>query len=125
MLITKTELDWQIGVDKALELKWSYVVERAIALAIHYFNTPVTDLLITEIQLRRSNTEDILRVTRFQDKGVRAENALLYLNQPPFLERFRTITNYYVHPRSICATIIQLSPDGQCFLIISIVGLIK
>ncbi len=92
LLITKTALDWQMVVDKALELKWSYAVERTLTLAIQFFKTQVPEWVLDQLRTRRSIDEDSFRVTRLQGKGNRWESEMMFLSKLPFAARLRIIT---------------------------------
>ncbi len=91
LLITKTDPDWQIIVDRALHLKWSYAVERAFNLVIDFFETPVPHWVLDQLQTRRSPKEDTFQVTRFQGKGHRLERRMLELSNLSFPARLRVI----------------------------------
>jgi len=78
-LITKRTPDWQIIINKAVELKWSYAVEQALKIAIQFFNTPVPARVLEHLRTRRSINEDTFRVTRIQSRGSQWERTLMLL----------------------------------------------
>ena len=69
LLITKTDLDWQLVVDQAVALRWTYAVERALTHTVRYFSTPVPESVFSHLQNRRPDNENIYRVIMLQDKG--------------------------------------------------------
>lgn len=52
-------LDWHIVVDQASSLGWTIGVERALALTVEYFGTPIPDWVFIELRARRSPDEDL------------------------------------------------------------------
>jgi hypothetical protein len=99
LLITENELDWQIIVDKAIDLKWSYAVERVLRLAIKYFNTPVPAWVLDQLRTRRSTEEDTFRAVKFQKKGNRLERRLMLLSKLSFQDRLRIISKLLFPPK--------------------------
>ena len=70
LLITKTDLDWQLVVDQAVALRRPYAVERALNLTVRYFSSPVPESVFSHLQNRRPDNENIYRVIMLQDKVV-------------------------------------------------------
>ena len=68
LLITKTDLDWQLVVDQA--------VARALTLTVRFFATPVPESVFSQLKNRRPDNEDIYRVIMLQDKGGYLEKAM-------------------------------------------------
>ena len=112
LLITKTALDWQIVVDKALELKWSYAIERALTLAIQFFKTPVPEWVQEQLRTRRATDENTFHVTRLQSKGNRMEQELSFLARLPFAARLRVIFKLLFPPKNFMQKRYSI-PPGQ------------
>ena len=110
LLVTKTALDWQIVVDKALELKWSYAVGRALKLAVKYFDTPVPDWVSDQLRTLRSIEENTFRVVRLQGKGNRWESEMMFLSKLSFADRLRVIFILLFPPKNFIQERYSISP---------------
>lgn len=91
LLTTRSELDWGLVVDKAVELRWTYAVERALSITQQYFTTPLPGGWLDELQRRRRDDEDTSRVMRLQGEGFRWESTWLQLKSYPAGERRRRL----------------------------------
>jgi hypothetical protein len=99
LLVTKSELDWQLIVNRAVELRWSYAVERALTLACQYFATPFPAWVLAELKNRRLSDEDTSRVAHLQGEGFRWESTWLQLAPYPPGERLRRLFILLLPPR--------------------------
>lgn len=71
-VIAQGNLDWDIIVGQAVAFRWVYATKRALTLCQEYFETPVPEGVLDELEARRSNEEDN-RVARFKGSGHRWE----------------------------------------------------
>jgi hypothetical protein len=67
LLVTHTPApDWALVVERAVELRWTYAVERALGYAQEYFATALPQGLLEELRQRRPRGERIALATRRQ-----------------------------------------------------------
>lgn len=90
-LITQNSLDWEQVVARAVDLGWSYAVERALTLARQYFDTPLAEWVLPDLQRRRRKDEPTVHVDRLQGEGYRWESTWLQLTAYPPGERIRRL----------------------------------
>lgn len=73
-LITQTSaFRWELMVDGASRLGWTYAVERALAICAEYFATPVPGEVTHALHERRADAEDRAHVERRQQGGTLTE----------------------------------------------------
>lgn len=92
LLATASSLDWQLIIDKAADLRWTYPVERALELAIAYFGTPVSARVLEALRAARPQDEDVRVVADLQQAGSRwaqSRRKLRMLDFPTQLRYFR------------------------------------
>jgi hypothetical protein len=89
LLVGYKPLDWQLVVDQAAALKWTYAVERAVGLAAQLFGTPLPHDLLHQLRARRPADEDLERVARLGQPGARWERAQMRLAALPAGDRVR------------------------------------
>jgi hypothetical protein len=115
LLITQSELDWQLIVDQAVELRWTYAVERALTLTIQYFATPVPGWALAELKTRRLSDEDVSRVAHLQGEGFRWESTWLQLAPYPAGERLRRLLVLLLPPREYMRSRYAIPADRMVF----------
>jgi hypothetical protein len=58
LLITREHPDWDMIIDQAVVLGWTYAVARALERAIEFFETPVPKTVLEQLALRRPSYEN-------------------------------------------------------------------
>ncbi|MBN1201876.1 MAG: nucleotidyltransferase family protein [Anaerolineae bacterium] len=71
LLITNEAINWPLVIDQAVELKWTYAVERALTLVSRLFGTPVPKAVITALHTRRPSGEDVSTAVRLREPDSR------------------------------------------------------
>jgi hypothetical protein len=69
LLITESDLDWGMVIEKAISHRWASPVERALTLIVQLFETPVPPPVFQELRCGRLSDEDVLLVGRLSGKG--------------------------------------------------------
>ena len=110
MLILKTKVNWQIVVDRAIHLKWSYAVEYALNLTITFFGTPVPTWVLDELSTRRSPEENSFKLTRFQGKGHRWERRMMELSNLSYSARLQVIFKKLFPPKKFMQKRYAITP---------------
>jgi hypothetical protein len=72
-MIAHHALDWEIVIDQAVALGWTFAVERALRLTAACFATPIASSILDALVARRPAWEDVTHVTRIQAAGFRWE----------------------------------------------------
>lgn len=83
LLIQRSPLDWNLVLQQAVTFKWTYAVERALTLAIQFFDTPVPKSILRKMKDFRPEDEEVLYAIHLRDKGERWERmrrTLAYLS---------------------------------------------
>lgn len=91
-------LDWELIVDRAVTFRWSFAVERALRLTQRYFDTPLPANLLPELCDRRTEEENLLRVTRHDDVDSRGAKLLSRVAWLPWRARVRYILAFAFPP---------------------------
>lgn len=99
LLITQTEIDWDVVLNHAIHLKWTYPVERTLMICQEYFATPLPPDILTQLAENRPADEDVVRVQRFQSVSPATERILTRLGQLPPRERIQHIWQILFPPR--------------------------
>lgn len=99
LLITQTEIDWDVVLNQAIDLKWTYPVERALRICQGYFATPLPSELLTQLAETRPADEDVARVQRFQSVSPSTERILTRLGKMPLYKRIQHIGQILFPPR--------------------------
>lgn len=71
LLTQSPTFDWEMVVDQAVVLGWTYAVERALSLTQRLFATPLPEDLLETLRRRRPAHEDMAIVTDRQARGTR------------------------------------------------------
>jgi hypothetical protein len=66
LLLTTESLDWNLIVDQAARLGWTYALERALLLTQTYFATPMPRDLLPRLRRTRQMHEDVSLAARLQ-----------------------------------------------------------
>lgn len=92
LLITRyPALDWELIVERAAAFGWSYGVERALLLTQRYFATPLPPDLLAKLRGRRTEAENLARVTRHDAVDSRGAKLLSRVAWMPWRARIRYI----------------------------------
>jgi hypothetical protein len=81
LLVTQTEIDWQSVIEQAVVFRWTYGVQRALALTAQFFDTPLPESVITQLQNRRPADEDVSFAIRLRARDNRGEGTINQLRQ--------------------------------------------
>lgn len=65
-LINKYDIDWDLLITKAIELRWAYALEVALLLVQRYFMTVIPETVIRHLHSERRTDDFVDKVTRFQ-----------------------------------------------------------
>lgn len=95
-LLTRTPVDWDVVLDQAVALEWTFVLERALRHAVETFATPVPAHVFAALVERRPAHEDTQRVLRLQRPGHRWEHLQRTLAHLSTADRLRLL------PRVVC-----------------------
>jgi hypothetical protein len=115
LLVTQANPDWRLVVERALELKWSYALERALSLAVQFFDTPLPEYVFSQLRERRSGDEDISRATRLQSDNFRQEKRKLLLAQMPFAVRVGVLYRRIFPPKNYMRHFYAIRPGRPVF----------
>lgn len=96
-LVTRSALDWDAVVTHAVDLGWTYALERALVLTQTLFDTPVPSEVLAQLRAQRSKSENIAIALKLRDQDPRGDNTLNQLRYIPLWQRIRFIW-YTVFP---------------------------
>ena len=91
MLLGSTELDWQLLIDQAMTLRWTYAVEVALSDCLRWLGTDVPAGTLTNLAEHRPPDEDIGKVVRQRKPGALWESELRKLKMLLPRQRARMI----------------------------------
>ena len=91
LLITETSIDWNLVVDQAVALGWTFAIEQTLIRTVDFFSTPVPAWIYTQLQDRRPAQENVSRVRRLQGQDPRWEKVLFGLRALSFTQAIRLI----------------------------------
>jgi hypothetical protein len=115
LLVTKANPDWRLVVERALELKWSYALERALSLAAQLFDTPLPGTVFSQLRERRSGDEDISRAVRLQSDNFLQEKRVLLLAQMPLTVRVGVLYRRIFPPQIFMRHFYAIRPGRPVF----------
>jgi hypothetical protein len=91
LLITECAPAWDVLVDQAVALRWTYAAKRALTLCIEMFGTPVPDTVIQALRSRRPAAERVGRVAALQGPGAKLEQLRRRLVAMSLRDRLHTL----------------------------------
>lgn len=91
LLITHSDMDWDVVVTQAVVLGWTYAVERALSMATFFFSTPVPELVLMQLRQDRPVHEDVSYAMSLQGTGARWARVRKRLGSLSFRERIHFI----------------------------------
>lgn len=97
-LVGQSSIDWNLVLQQAVTLKWTYAVERALSLAVRFFETPVPQMVLEQLGDRRPMDENVARAIHLQDQGTRWEHMQLALGPLSVTDKAR-LTVQVIFPR--------------------------
>ena len=115
LLVIQANPDWHVVVEQALELRWSYAVERALSLVAQFFDTPLPEFVFSQLRERRPDDEDISRATRLQSDNFRQEKRKLLLAQMPLTVRVGVLFRRIFPPKNYMRHFYAVIPGRSLF----------
>ena len=113
-LVSQTpDLDWDLVVDGAARLRWTYAAERALTLAREYFGTPLPEDLPAWLAANRPPQEKVTHVTRRQMARTTSEIVAHDLAAMGWQDRTRTLARIVAPPPSYMRQRYRLDNDRQ------------
>jgi len=100
LLATVYDLDWGLIVERAAILRWTYPVERALALIQEYFSTPVPAWAREQLQVRRPADEDTGIVGQIGEGDTRWAQTARDLRRLPPRQRAALVWRIIFPPRA-------------------------
>jgi hypothetical protein len=92
LLALQPGFDWNLIIERAVVLGWTYALDRALSLSQDYFATPLPPNILVELSQRRQDEEKtVSRAKRLQGPGRRWEGTLLDLEGISFWGRLRSL----------------------------------
>ena len=91
LLISKSALDWRLIVDRSIDLRWSYAVERVLTQTQQYFTTPIPEWIFNELRVRRSTSETTSYFTGLPGEGARWKSTMSELSHYSLKQRVQRI----------------------------------
>lgn len=73
------QFNWDLVLERAVALRWTYAVQRALEITRTYFGTPIPDTITDALSARRSADEENTRAFHAQPTATPLENARNYL----------------------------------------------
>jgi hypothetical protein len=99
-LIQQASMKWDIVVMQAIELRWSYAVERALQQTHELFNTPIPSEVFAMLRENRHPDENLYLVDVISDAGSQVAMAWMMLQQMTWHERLRYVHLILLPPRN-------------------------
>ena len=98
LMIAKSPLNWETIITKAVELRWTYVVERALQVAHELFQTPLPEFVLDELRQNRPSDRDVQRVEALARPGALTESMRWTLGSLGWRERMRWVWRVVAPP---------------------------
>jgi hypothetical protein len=92
LLITQEHPDWNMIIDQAVVLGWTFAVARALERAVNLFDTSVPKIVFEQLSVRRPAHEDPSYLLQKQAPGYRWECVQETLSRLPVRDKIR----YYI-----------------------------
>lgn len=105
--------DWQVVVDQAVVLSWTYAVERALSLTQYFFATPLPEDLLDTLRRRRPAHENVAVVTNRQVRGTRWEGIQAHFATMSWPARARLAWRLAIPPTAYMRWRYNLQADWQ------------
>jgi hypothetical protein len=100
-LIAETpDFDWELCIAGAVQLRWTYAVERALALTQEYFGTMVPEEAMAELIIRRPSEERTEHARRRQTRRTTTESVVYDLAAMGWTDRMRSACRILAPPPS-------------------------
>ena len=113
-LVSQTpDLDWDLLVEGATRLRWTYATERALMLARGYFGTALPANLAARLAAHRSSQEEIAHVTRRQTARTTSEIVAHDLAAMGWQDRLHTLARIVTPPPAYMRQRYSLESDRQ------------
>lgn len=113
LLAHSPAFDWDVVVDQAVVLGWTYAVERALSLTQHFFATPLPADLLDTLRRRRPAHEDVAVVTDRQVRGTRWEGIQVHFATMSWPARARLAWRLAVPPTAYMRWRYDVQADWQ------------
>lgn len=113
LLTHSPTFDWDVVVDQAVALGWTYAVERALSITRHFFATPLPDDLLESLRRRRPADEDVTAVTDRQARGTRWEGIQVHFATMSWPARARLAWRLAVPPTAYMRWRYDVQADWQ------------
>lgn len=104
LLIEKTPIDWETLIDRAVHLKWTYAVERALTVTQEYFATALPDTVIATLRARRPPDEDTRIINQLRAPESRLVRVIRSFRQSSPTDRRRELRWLILPPRHYMRT---------------------
>jgi hypothetical protein len=89
LLISEKKINWNIVIERAVELGWSYAVERSLRVAVMHFSTAVPDDVFEQLTKRRLGHDMVTVAMEIRDAGARWSKVRRELSLLPFKQQAR------------------------------------
>jgi len=116
LLATVYDLDWALIVERAAILRWTYPVERALALAAEYFSTPVPAWVPEQLRARRPPDENTAIVEQIGAGDTRWAQTVRGLRRLTPRQRVALVWRIVFPPRAYLRTRYRVRPGVPLLL---------
>lgn len=116
LLSTVYNLDWALIVERAVMLRWTYPVERALTLAAEYFGTPIPAWVPEQLRARRPADEDTTIVEQIGAGDTRWAQTLRSLRRLTPRQRVALVWRIVFPPRAYLRTRYRVRPGVPLWL---------
>lgn len=99
LLITTYNLDWEVVVAEAIDLKWTFLVNYVLHLVQEYFETTIPFDVFDTLQTHQTTDESIGRIVLKRHDDIRGESMLQFLGQLTLREKAYTLYQIILPPR--------------------------
>jgi hypothetical protein len=98
LIAATPDFDWKLCIAGAVQLRWTYAVERALALTQEYFGTMVPEEAMTQLVARRPSNERAEHARRRQMRRTTTEAVVYDLAAMGWSDRVRAAARILAPP---------------------------
>jgi hypothetical protein len=111
LLVTCASLDWQVILERAVALRWTFAIERALQTCVNLFGTPIPDGILAQLRAQRPADEDTLFAIASRQKGSRWVSVRRVFGRLSLVDLLRLIIRILFPPPIYLRTRYALAED--------------
>lgn|GEM_PF-3180967 len=115
-LISRSDVDWSLVVDRSVTLKWSYAVESALKTTMQYFGTSIPSDVLQYLQDRRPAEEKVWQIDQLAKEGHVFNQVMQLWGKEPLPKKIRFMWSILCPPPAYMVERYSIPPHSPLIL---------